>query len=107
MQEQHHPHSGPHGLHAGVADKFNDPFECFSECGGFTPLFVARLAVNSNDYYYHHIKPDLALLATGTSLPTTDAIAQSCSACCATNVESVALERAERKEEDGIPPHMT
>ena len=27
----------------------NDPFECFSECGGFAPLFVARLAANSND----------------------------------------------------------
>jgi len=58
-QEEHRPHSGPHGLRAGVADKFNDPFECFSECGGCAPLFVARLAANSNDCCCHHMKPDL------------------------------------------------
>ena len=59
IKEPYRPYSGPHGLRAGVSEKFNDPFECFSECGGFTSLFVARLAANSNDYYYHHIKPDL------------------------------------------------
>jgi len=59
VQETHRQHNGPHGLRAGVASKFNNPFECFSECGGFTPEFVARLAANSNDYYHYHIKPDM------------------------------------------------
>jgi len=59
VNEPYRPHTGPHGLRAGVAQKFNDPFECFAECGGFTPAFVARLAANSNDYYHYHIKPDM------------------------------------------------
>jgi len=59
MKEPYRPYSGPHGLRAGASEKFNNPFECFSECGGFTPQFMARLAANSNDYCYHHIKPDI------------------------------------------------
>jgi len=53
------PYSGDHGLRPGVSRRFNDPLECFSECGGMTVQFIARLAANSNDYYWTKIKPSL------------------------------------------------
>ena len=59
MREPYRKYSGRHGLKAGMAERFDDPLECLAECGGLTPQFMARLAANSNDYYYHHIKPSL------------------------------------------------
>jgi len=53
----HRPYTGPEGIRPGVSSRFTDPMECFSECGGLNSHFIARLAANSNDYYYHHIKP--------------------------------------------------
>jgi len=53
------PYNGPHGLRIGVSKHFTDLFECFSECGGMTVQFIARLAANSNDYFWQHIKPKL------------------------------------------------
>jgi len=57
MREPYRKYSGRHGLKSGMADRFNDPLECLAECGGLTTQFMARLAANSNDYYYHQIKP--------------------------------------------------
>ena len=59
IRPRHRPYSGPAGLKPGVSRRFCDPFECFSECGGLTAEFVARLAANSNDYFETHIKPGL------------------------------------------------
>ena len=55
----HRPCSGDHGLRPGVSRRFCDPLQCFSQCGGMTEQFVARLAANSNDYYWTNIKPGL------------------------------------------------
>jgi Transposase IS4 len=43
-------YNGPSGLKPGVAESFNDPFECLGVCGGLDYDLVCRLASNSNEY---------------------------------------------------------
>ena len=45
-------------LKPGVAVTFSDPFEAMM-VSGLSYEFVARIAANSNDYCYQHIKPEL------------------------------------------------
>lgn len=52
-------YEGPEGLRPGVAESFNDPFECFQQCGGLDDALIARLASGSNDYFHKFKKPTL------------------------------------------------
>jgi Transposase IS4 len=53
-------YNGPSGLRSKeVALSFQDPFECFRLCGGFSNNFVERLTSESNDYFVAFIKPKL------------------------------------------------
>ena len=56
--DDYYEFEGTSRLKDGIAESFSDPFEALMG-SGLTYEFVARLAANSNDYYYKHIKPEL------------------------------------------------